>query len=634
MNNKTYEDLKYNLLKEKISEFCSSNLGKQAILNSIPSNDFNAVSNKLLETKEAIEMLKATNDIPLGGLHDISYSISQLEKGYILQADSLQIISDFLRSCRKLSTFMQSYSFIAPTISSYSNSMMNLDFIEEEISRCIQNGKVSNQASKSLAKIRRLVQHEEDRIKGTLNQLLGNNNIKKYLQENFISERSEHFTLCVKSEFQSKIQGSIIEKSQSGSAVFIEPTKVQKHSHLRNQYLIEESEEEYKIISYLSNLLYEDLKNIYINIECMKTYDMLFAKAKYALSENACIPQINKSQYVNIIDAYHPLIKPFKPLSIQLGESFKCLIITGPNAGGKTVALKTLGLLCLAVQSGFPVMVNPNSSFCIFQNILTDIGDSQSIENALSTFSGHIQNIASFTPNLCKNSLLLLDEIGSGTDPRIGAALAISILHHFYLNNALVFASTHYGEIKEFAEKHVDFENARMCFDKKTLSPLYILEIGHAGNSEAFWICERMNISKAIIKNTKNYLSGNVDYSILPNKILNNKENINPISNQIKIDYSKGDTVKLFNNKKAIVFNEADQFGNVKVYVDNNFEEIHYNKLTLIAKACDLYPLNYDLEQLFSAFSDRKLEHDINRGSKKALKKIYQYNKKKQIKPD
>jgi len=367
MNNKTYEDLKYNLLKEKISEFCSSNLGKQAILNSMPSNDFNAVSNKLLETKEAIEMLKATNDIPLGGLHDISYSISQLEKGYILQADSLQIISDFLRSCRKLSTFMQSYSFIAPTISSYSNSMMNLDFIEEEISRCIQNGKVSNQASKSLAKIRRLVQHEEDRIKGTLNQLLGNNNIKKYLQENFISERSEHFTLCVKSEFQSKIQGSIIEKSQSGSAVFIEPTKVQKHSHLRNQYLIEESEEEYKIISYLSNLLYEDLKNIYINIECMKTYDMLFAKAKYALSENACIPQINKSQYVNIIDAYHPLIKPFKPLSIQLGESFKCLIITGPNAGGKTVALKTLGLLCLAVQSGFPVMVNPIVHFVFFK---------------------------------------------------------------------------------------------------------------------------------------------------------------------------------------------------------------------------------------------------------------------------
>lgn len=629
MNKKTYEHLDYQKLKEKIANYCTSNLGKNAILNLTPSTKFDVVSEKLKESQEAISLLRSTGQIPLGGLYDISHHIVQLEKGYILQPDALQVISDFLRSCKKISLFMEKQEFIAPTIASYARSMSRMEFLQEEIERCIQNSMVVDTASSSLSKIRRLLEHEESRIRGALNEILNKPFYKGIFQERFVSERAGCFTLCVKSEYQKKIAGTIVERSQSKSAVFIEPSSVNKYTQLRNQYLIEESEEIYKIISRLSNELYENIRGIQINIDCMKVYDMLFAKAKYALEENAVIVSLNKSEEINLYGGSHPLIENFIPLSMHLGKEFRSLIITGPNAGGKTVALKTLGLLSLAVQSGFPIPASDESSFCVFEKILTDMGDSQSIENSLSTFSGHVSNLVSFEPFLSRGTLVLLDEIGSGTDPRIGAALAISLLEHFYEKGALIFASTHYGEIKEFAEQHRDFENARMRFDKQTLSPLYRLEIGHSGDSEAFWICQRMQMKSSILERAQQYLKGS---SIIQLKSFSFPKESKENSSETKIvQFSQGDLVSFDGGKKGLVYRVPDSYGMLSLYYEKNFISIHHKKVTVVGYAKDLYPQEYPIESLFSEYSDRKLQHDIQRGSKKALKKIEKYNRKKRI---
>lgn len=359
---------------------------------------------------------------------------------------------------------------------------------------------------------------------------------------------------------------------------------------------------------------------------------MILAKSKYSISIGGISPEINDYGCINIINGRHPLLKgKVVPLNFSVGKNYRTLVITGPNAGGKTVVLKAVGLLTLAVQSGFHVPCEKGSVFSVFRNIFADIGDDQSIENALSTFSSHIKNIAEIIKNTDKSTLLLFDEIGSGTEPNEGAALAISILEEVYHKGAITVATTHYGEIKNFSSRHNDFQNAAMLFNSDTLEPLYKLLIGESGKSNALWISKKMGIDESVVQRAEYYIK-NKDYNysfVNKNKIRSEQEIAEdfPLTNY---DYEIGDKVYLTEFKKSgIIYKPKNEFNNVAILYDNKFIDVNVKQIKLEFKASELYPQDYDLSSLFTSFAERKLEKDIARGSKKALKKLQKMRKER-----
>ena len=381
--------------------------------------------------------------------------------------------------------------------------------------------------------------------------------------------------------------------------------------------------EEYKILGMLTEMLNEKIREIKINIEVIAEYDMIWAKAKYSNDINGIKPKLNEYGYIKIVDGKYPLLKNPVPLNFEIGNDYRALIITGPNAGGKTVVLKTVGILTLATQSGFHIPAKEGTEISVFNKIFVDIGDNQSIENALSTFSSHVKNLADIIKQSSKSTLLLFDEIGSGTEPNEGAALAIAILEELYHKGCITIATTHYGEIKNFSEEHPHFENAAMEFKKDTLEPLYKLHIGRSGDSNALYISKKMGISDSIIEKTKKYIeTKKYNYDLInSSKLTKKKEEIQEVDS--KYNYCIGDKVILLdNNESAIVYKELDELNNLTVFYKGEFIDINYKRIKLEISASELYPEGYDLNQLFTSYIDRKLEHDIARGSKKALKKI------------
>lgn len=381
--------------------------------------------------------------------------------------------------------------------------------------------------------------------------------------------------------------------------------------------------EEYKILATLTEMLYERIKEIKINIEVISEYDMIWAKAKYSKDIEGIKPKLNEHGYIKIIKGSYPLIKNGVPLDFEIGKDYRSLIITGPNAGGKTVVLKTLGMLTLATQSGFHIKAKEGTEISIFNKIFVDIGDNQSVENALSTFSSHVKNLAYIIKESNKSTLLLFDEIGSGTEPNEGAALAIAILEEVYHKGCITVATTHYGEIKNFSEHHPDFENAAMEFRKETLEPLYKLNIGKTGDSNALYISKKMGILDKIIEKTRRYIeSKDYNYELIKDSKVNKKKDIQEDKLEI-YELAVGDKVLwLDNNESAIVYKEKDRYNNVTILFNEEFIDVNYKRLKLEIKASELYPEGYDLNQLFVSFKERKLERDIERGSKKALKKV------------
>ena len=361
----------------------------------------------------------------------------------------------------------------APTLSSYGESITDLSYIEEEINRCIRGSVVDSNASKELKKVRRLIDECEGKIRERLDKFLKNSDNKKYIQEFFISKRNGRYTIQIKSSYKNYVKGVIIESSSKGTTVFMEPDVVSRYTSELANLKIEESIEEYKILGMITEMINERIRDLKINIEVIAEYDMIWAKAKYSNEISGIKPKLNDHGYIKIVKGKYPMIKNAIPLDFEIGENYRTLIITGPNAGGKTVVLKTVGILTLAVLSGFHIEAKEGTEISVFNNLFVDIGDNQSIENALSTFSSHVKNLAEIIKQSTKSTLLLFDEIGSGTEPNEGAALAIAILEELYHKGCITIATTHYGEIKNFSEGHPDFENAAMEFKKDTLEPLY-----------------------------------------------------------------------------------------------------------------------------------------------------------------
>ncbi|WP_336824120.1 endonuclease MutS2 [Sporosarcina sp. USHLN248] len=624
MNHTTYEKLQYNELKEMVKSYCVSGLGKRQIDKLEPISNIKVVKNRLNETTEARAILDTDRHVPFLGITNIESSILHLEKGMILNPGELVSISDFLRGCRKIKRFMLDKKFFAPVLSAYANSMSEFEAVEEEINFSIKGNSIDSAASKKLKRIRQNIAIAEEKIKERLNKFLNSSANKNYIQDFFISKKDDRYTIPIKASYKNQVSGTIVEVSSKGSTVFMEPNTITKLNGELASLKAEEAMEEYQILSTLTGMILENLHPIKINIDLISQYDMVFAKAKFSKEIGGVAPKLNDYGYIKLIRAKHPLLTDEAvPLDFEIGKRYRSLIITGPNAGGKTIVLKTIGLLTLAVMSGFHIHANKETEIAVFENIFVEIGDNQSIENALSTFSSHMKNLSEIMGASNNNTLLLFDEIGSGTEPNEGAALAISILEEFYHMGCITVATTHYGEIKRFSEMHDDFMNAAMQFNSETLEPLYKLVIGKSGESNALWISKRMNMRENVLQRAKEYIE-NKEYRLARvNEQKIRKPKIVTGQAEEKYDYQKGDRVTLLDfDDVGIVYKEMDKFYNVTVFYNEEFIEVNGKRLRLELRAKDLYPEGYDLETLFVDYSVRKMEHDIARGSKKALRKI------------
>ncbi|KYG29860.1 endonuclease MutS2 [Priestia endophytica] len=624
MNHATYEKLQYNELKQTVRSYCVSGLGKQLLDKLKPSTNIKIVKNRLNETTEARAILDAEGHVPFLGVSNIDHTIQNLEKGMMLDPSELVSVSDFLRGCRKMKKFMMNKEFFAPVLTSYANSMTEFKSIEEEINFSIKGNRVDSAASKELKRIRHNMEVAEEKIKERLNKFLNSSSYKKYIQEFFISKKDDRYTIPIKASYKNQVPGTVIEVSSKGSTVFIEPNTITKLNGELASLKAEEAIEEYQILATLSGVLLENIHEIKINMDLISQYDMVFAKAKFSKHVGGIEPKLNDYGYIKLVDCKHPLLtKEAVPLHFEIGKNYRSLIITGPNAGGKTIVLKTIGLVTLAAMSGFHIISNKETEIAVFENIFVDIGDNQSIENALSTFSSHMKNVSEIMRASNNNTLLLFDEIGSGTEPNEGSALAISILEEFYQMGCITVATTHYGEIKRFSEMHSDFMNAAMQFHSDTLEPMYQLLIGKSGESNALWISRKMNVRENVLQRAKHYME-NKGYHLErvdENKI--RKPKVVKEKNEEKYEYKKGDRVKLLDyDDFGIIYKEMDNFYNVVVFYNEEFIEVNVKRISLEISAKELYPDGYDLETLFIDYTTRKTQHDIERGSKKALRKI------------
>lgn len=511
-----YYKLEFNQIIQIIQGYCKTYLGKKLSLQLEPSFSFEKVRISLTKTMEATKLLYQKGLPPFAELNEMEIPLKTLESNQILSAKSLLDLAHLLKVSRELKEYFKEETLAtseqeekSSLLQDYFSILYANPSIEKEIfDKISDENTISDNASAKLASLRRSRKNLEQSIKDKLSSLIHSTNYSKYLMEPVITIRNNRYVIPVKQEYRSNIQGFIHDISSSGSTVYLEPTSIFEANNQIASIRMEEDIEIEKILEQLTSLLFEILNDLNQNLSIIGSLDLLFAKARYAQSYNGIMPILNQEKKIHLIKAKHPLIAPNNvvPIGISLGESYTALIITGPNTGGKTVALKTLGLLLLMAYSGIPIPCHEESQICVFDHIFVDIGDEQNIQESLSTFSSHMIHIVQITEQVTANSLILLDELGSGTDPIEGASLAISILEYFAKVGALVSCTTHYQELKEFALVTDGFENASFEFDVENLKPTYHLLVGIPGKSNAFEISKRLGLSPTIIERASSFI--------------------------------------------------------------------------------------------------------------------------------
>ena len=513
MNEKTLKVLEFDKIIKKLAGFATSNLGKAMAEELLPATNIETVRERLQETDDAVSYIVKRGTPPLGGIHDIKDSLKRVEMGSILMPGELLKVSDVLRLCRLLkkhaftdSKTAEEKSIVLDLI----NSLEPNKRIEDKISAAIiSEEEIADDASPTLRNIRRQITEQQESIKEKLNSIIKSPKYQKFIQESIVTIREGSYVIPVKQEYRSEIPGLIHDSSASGATIFIEPMAVVEANNYIKQLLIKEQAEIEKILAELTAEVASILEQLKLNISILARLDFIFAKAKFSLQYNCTMPKLNDSGYIYIRKGRHPLLDPATvvPIDFWIGDNYDTLVITGPNTGGKTVTLKTVGLFTLMAQAGLHVPAGDNTEICVFKKVFADIGDEQSIEQSLSTFSSHMTNTVKILENADNNSLVLLDELGAGTDPTEGAALAISILEYLHKKGAVTVATTHYSELKVFAMTAEYAQNASCEFDVETLKPTYKLLIGVPGKSNAFAISKRLGLPDDILDRAKEFLT-------------------------------------------------------------------------------------------------------------------------------
>lgn len=514
LNSKVLKTLEFTKIKEKLLSHASSTLGTNKLMELVPSSDFQLVNRSQEETDEAYTVLRLKGHVPLDGIFEVRPHVKRAEIGAMLSSKELVEVASTIKAARQLVKFMEEViedeQLTLPAIEEQINRIPHLFELEKEITNSIdEQGYVVDHASDTLRTIRNQIRSKESRIREKLDSMVRSSNAQKMLSDAIITIRNDRYVLPVKQEYRGHYGGIVHDQSSSGQTLFIEPQVVVELNNDLQGLKVKEQQEVERILLALSNVVGEEADQIRVTAASLTELDFYFAKARFSKTYRGTKPIINHNGKISLKRARHPLISADEIVEndIWLGEDFTTIVITGPNTGGKTVTLKTIGLSVLMAQAGLFIPALDGSEVAIFDSVYADIGDEQSIEQNLSTFSSHMVNIVEILKRADSNSLILFDELGAGTDPQEGAALAISILDEVYQRGARVVATTHYPELKAYGYNREGVANASVEFDIETLSPTYKLLIGIPGRSNAFEISKRLGLQDEIIHRARSLMS-------------------------------------------------------------------------------------------------------------------------------
>ena len=513
MDDRTLRVLEYDKIMKMLNERTVSSLGRTYVEDLKPVSDFYKVEERLKETSDAAAYLWRKGGAPFGGIHDIRSALKRVELGSTLGISELLRVGDVMRCSRVIKQYLINdvpNEWEGNIALEMGRQITGLKQVEDAISNAIiSEEEISDHASPELFSIRRSIRRKQDGIKDKLSSIIRSNDYKKLMQDAVVTIRSDRYVIPVKQEYKSQIPGLIHDMSASGATVFVEPLSIVEANNEIKALLIREQQEIERILEELSAKVAEVRVELGINVEILSKLDFMFAKAKLSRDMNGVCPRLSNERQIIIKQGRHPLLDKHNvvPIDIELGKEFYTLVITGPNTGGKTVTLKTVGLFVLMLQAGLHIPVKEGSEFGMFGNVYADIGDEQSIEQSLSTFSSHMKNIVQILDEADEDSLVLFDELGAGTDPTEGAALAIAILEGLTKRGVCTMATTHYSELKIYAMTTEKVQNACCEFDVETLRPTYRLLVGVPGKSNAFAISKKLGLDSYIIHKAKEYLS-------------------------------------------------------------------------------------------------------------------------------
>jgi len=513
LQSRIFHVLEFNKVKEQLQKKVASSLGREKVANLIPSTQYEEVVKWQEATDEATTVLRLRGNVPLGGIFDVRSSVKRAEIGGTLSSNELLDVASTIYAARQVKQFIEQVvedeDLQLPIITEHIEKLMPLPEVEQTIKMSIdENGTVLDGASDQLRGIRQKLRSTESRIREKLESLIRSSSAQKMLSDAIVTIRNERFVIPVKQEYRSAYGGIVHDQSSSGATLFIEPQAIVTLNNELQEAKVKEKQEIERILIALTVQVAEVANELRQNVYLLGELDFMFAKGRYSHELKASKPKMNDRGYIKLVKAKHPLIAQEDVVAndIELGDQYTSIVITGPNTGGKTVTLKTLGLFTLMAQAGLQIPALDGSEMAVFKHVFADIGDEQSIEQSLSTFSSHMVNIVDILQKVDHESLVLFDELGAGTDPQEGAALAISILDQVYEKGARVVATTHYPELKAYGYNREGVVNASVEFDIETLSPTYKLLIGVPGRSNAFEISKRLGLSAEVIERAKGYI--------------------------------------------------------------------------------------------------------------------------------
>lgn len=626
--------LEFHKIKERLSELAYTVYAKEQISNLKPYLSEQEVSSKQRETTEAKIMIEKCGNPPITSLEGVREWIEMAHKGGCLSAKQLESIASALTAVRRFKDYLIRCKQFEIGLAYYEENLDSLDEVRDQLNEKIRNGRVDDYASRLLKSLRESIERTDKKMREKADSIMKAN--KAYLSDNFSTMRNGHICIPLKKEYKLKISGSVIDKSSTGNTIFIEPIAVTKLYGELEELRIDEENEERRILYMLSDWLAEKADIIFANNQTIEKLDFIFAKGKLSIEYDGIQPKINTKRYISLTNGRHPLMEKRKnvPLNFQIGKGINGVVITGPNTGGKTVAIKTVALNCMMAQSGLHVAAE-EADICMNNAILCDIGDGQNLSENLSTFSSHIKNVLDILKNLSHESLVILDELGSGTDPAEGMGIAVAILEELKKSGALFLVTTHYPEVKSYAEQEDEIVNARMTFDKESLKPLYQLVIGEAGESCAFYIAGKLGMPVGMLKRAAKAAYGEESNRIeLELEEAGKEELKKTVKTKIQkkkkvrkqkeaMEYQLGDSVMILPDKKiGIVCQTADEKGVLRIQLQNKKIWINHKRIRLHVAAENLYPEDYDFSIIFDSVEKRKIQHNMKR---KYVEKTLQY---------
>lgn len=616
--------IEFDKVKDIWADLAITDWAKEKIREAILYFSETELKKQLRDTTDARILIEKLGTPPLQNISEIKEVLLIAEKGNCLTPYQLERVERVLVVIKRLKDYLARGKMYQNSLAYYDENLDAISELGQEIGNKIRNGAVDDYASKELEQIRKQIIKCEEQMKQKAEQILRSN--KECMADNYCTFRNGRICLPVKKDYKLKISGSVIDKSSTGSTLFIEPSSVAKYYEELQLLKISEENEVYNILYTLSAFVLASSPILHADLTMIEKLDFIFSKGKLSLDMEATEPTINTERRMKLLEARHPLMDKSiaVPLQFEIGESVRGIVITGPNTGGKTVAIKTVMLNCIMAQCGLHVTCK-QADICMNSSYLCDIGDGQNLSENLSTFSAHITNVLDVLSEANKDSFVIMDELGSGTDPMEGMGIAIAILEELRKSGAIFLVTTHYPEVKEYAAKAKDIVNARMAFDKETLCPTYQMIIGEAGESCAFYIADRLGMPREMLKvairaaygeeAVKFYTFQNPENNIIKKSTTKiTKAKTGKSNAKLITKYKIGDSVMVYPEKKiGIVCELINEKGVLRVQLPNKKIWINHKRVKLHVAATELYPEDYDFSIIFESVENRKKRHDMQR---------------------